>query len=576
MAKIPGGIPFGGLVAPTDDNDTYAVTDEKFNRGGYRTVQDTTERDAIPVDRRSEGMKVRCISDSTEYILNSDGSTWTAINFGEDNEGFGSHDDGVVLLGIDTNNKGTIGTNAIDSSQTTISGRGSTGDYSHAEGGNTHAEGNDSHAEGYNTHAEGFGSHAEGEDSHAEGDYSHAEGDNTHAEGENSHAEGYGSHAEGENSHAEGENTVALSTSSHAEGRNSFAGHAIKIVSVTYPTEFIMSGDVTSSFNSNLKFYVIGNSQCDIISESDFVSVTYDSGLDQTTIIVINGASSSYKYVIPNSGPSLSSQHATGFETVASGQYSYTQGSRTYAEGYGSHAEGYNTHAKGQYSHAEGSYSHAEGSYSHAEGGYSHTEGQYSHAEGENSHAEGNYSHAEGYNTHAEGPGSHAEGENSHAEGHGSHACGRLSHARDNYSTYIASGAWDNSTPGQAQLGLHSIMAYTTDASNHSMGQNSINENDNILTLSLLPNQTIKFNANVISRNSSSNSNAYSIKGIIYRDSSNAILKYHSITTEYEDDSTYSIQVVATGNALEIQVNGNSDSVLWVGRLETEEIIYDI
>lgn len=58
MAKIQGGVPVAGFMSPTDESDLYAVTDEKYNRGGYRTVNTIAERDAITDDRRKLGMLV--------------------------------------------------------------------------------------------------------------------------------------------------------------------------------------------------------------------------------------------------------------------------------------------------------------------------------------------------------------------------------------------------------------------------------------------------------------------------------------------------------------------------------------
>lgn len=69
MAQIPGSVRVAGFIAPTDSTDTYAVTDETYNRGGYRTVADLTARDAITTDRRKEGMLVRVISTGETYVL---------------------------------------------------------------------------------------------------------------------------------------------------------------------------------------------------------------------------------------------------------------------------------------------------------------------------------------------------------------------------------------------------------------------------------------------------------------------------------------------------------------------------
>ena len=69
MAGYTGSVGLTGYVAPKDTLDTYAIQDEAFNRGGYRSVANITERDAITADRRKLGMLVYCFSDSTYYTL---------------------------------------------------------------------------------------------------------------------------------------------------------------------------------------------------------------------------------------------------------------------------------------------------------------------------------------------------------------------------------------------------------------------------------------------------------------------------------------------------------------------------
>ena len=69
MPNIPGSVPITGFIAPTDAADTFATQDEAYNRGGYRSVADIAERDAITPDRRKEGMLVNVLSDSTVYKL---------------------------------------------------------------------------------------------------------------------------------------------------------------------------------------------------------------------------------------------------------------------------------------------------------------------------------------------------------------------------------------------------------------------------------------------------------------------------------------------------------------------------
>jgi hypothetical protein len=79
MAPIPGGVRFTGFVAPSDDSDTYPVIDPFYGIDGWRSVADTTARDAIPTGRRREGMVVVTQDTGVAYqlkggITNSD---WT-------------------------------------------------------------------------------------------------------------------------------------------------------------------------------------------------------------------------------------------------------------------------------------------------------------------------------------------------------------------------------------------------------------------------------------------------------------------------------------------------------------------
>jgi hypothetical protein len=69
-------------VVPFDSADTYPTHDEKYGKGGYRTVADNTERDAIPADRRVEGMLVFSIADGVTYQLQADLTTWGTFSAG--------------------------------------------------------------------------------------------------------------------------------------------------------------------------------------------------------------------------------------------------------------------------------------------------------------------------------------------------------------------------------------------------------------------------------------------------------------------------------------------------------------
>ena len=76
MAPIPGSVRFTGFVAPTDSTDTYAVTDEIYNRGGYRSVANAAALVALALltDRLAVGMLVKQIDTGVFY-------TWTGAAF---------------------------------------------------------------------------------------------------------------------------------------------------------------------------------------------------------------------------------------------------------------------------------------------------------------------------------------------------------------------------------------------------------------------------------------------------------------------------------------------------------------
>lgn len=63
MTVIPGSVRVAGFIAPTDSTDTYAVHDDAYGRGGWRTVNNITERNSITADRRKAGMAVRVLDD---------------------------------------------------------------------------------------------------------------------------------------------------------------------------------------------------------------------------------------------------------------------------------------------------------------------------------------------------------------------------------------------------------------------------------------------------------------------------------------------------------------------------------
>ena len=59
MAQIPGSIPITGKVAPTDTTDTFATHVDVFGEGGYMTVADQAEREAITTERKNKNRMVK-------------------------------------------------------------------------------------------------------------------------------------------------------------------------------------------------------------------------------------------------------------------------------------------------------------------------------------------------------------------------------------------------------------------------------------------------------------------------------------------------------------------------------------
>ena len=89
MAEIPGSVPLTGKVAPTDTTDTFATHVDIYGEGGYMTVANTTERDAITTERRKQGMAV-FVNDSNEMYILQDGVTnsdWVLFTGGSGGSG---------------------------------------------------------------------------------------------------------------------------------------------------------------------------------------------------------------------------------------------------------------------------------------------------------------------------------------------------------------------------------------------------------------------------------------------------------------------------------------------------------
>lgn len=57
------------LLTPVNANDGYAITDPTFQIGGFREVQSISDRDAISLERRREGMFVYVLGEDKIYTL---------------------------------------------------------------------------------------------------------------------------------------------------------------------------------------------------------------------------------------------------------------------------------------------------------------------------------------------------------------------------------------------------------------------------------------------------------------------------------------------------------------------------
>lgn len=86
MEKLKGFNVSGTLVPFTSD-DTYATHDEEYGRGGYRTVNTISEMNAIPADRRKEGMLVNVVGGDKYELKNG---IFVKVNFGSGGGGVSS------------------------------------------------------------------------------------------------------------------------------------------------------------------------------------------------------------------------------------------------------------------------------------------------------------------------------------------------------------------------------------------------------------------------------------------------------------------------------------------------------
>lgn len=80
MASIQG-TNLAAAIAPFTTDDTYATHDSQYGKGGWHEVLTLEERDAIPEDRKRNGMAVFVVEEKKVYTLESNGS-WTEFKTG--------------------------------------------------------------------------------------------------------------------------------------------------------------------------------------------------------------------------------------------------------------------------------------------------------------------------------------------------------------------------------------------------------------------------------------------------------------------------------------------------------------
>lgn len=66
MAELKG-TQVAAIVVPFTDADKYATHDAEYGKGGFRSVSTIKDRDAIPVERKTEGMIVRVTANGLNY-----------------------------------------------------------------------------------------------------------------------------------------------------------------------------------------------------------------------------------------------------------------------------------------------------------------------------------------------------------------------------------------------------------------------------------------------------------------------------------------------------------------------------
>lgn len=86
MADLPG-TKVSAPVVPFTTDDIYPTHDSKYGKGGWKEMATIADRDAIPIDRRSQGMVVHVVNDplplnNVPWILQADLVSYVALATG--------------------------------------------------------------------------------------------------------------------------------------------------------------------------------------------------------------------------------------------------------------------------------------------------------------------------------------------------------------------------------------------------------------------------------------------------------------------------------------------------------------
>ncbi|WP_109438207.1 tail fiber domain-containing protein [Aquimarina sp. AU119] len=441
---------------------------------------------------------------------------------------------GWRLIGVNANNYGTIGNNAVDLSYSSVPSNvfGATGDFSNAFGTQTIASGFGSTTMGFQTIASGDNSTAIGLNNTASGNYSMAFGFGAIASEESSmafgvntkssalgavsmgidtEASGYSAMATGNQTVASGGYAVAMGNATTASGINS-ASMGVKTKasgenSIAMGNETVASGSNTTSMGVYTK--AIGSNSVAMGNSTEASGINSTSMGRYTKAVGNNStAMGDLTFAIGSNATAMGDEtFATGDNSVAMGRgsvagsnYSVVAGIKSSASGIAAVAMGNRTDALGEFSISMGNNTISNNEASVAMGGQAVATGYRSVSLGDKTSALGESSVALGDLTRATGENSMAAGLETVARGRGAIAIGAFTEARGNHSLAMgyATTAYGNSSTAlgdntiaqsyQTVIGRFNVSTGSSDTWVHDdplfiVGNGSNSNRNNALTL---------------------------------------------------------------------------------------------